>query len=889
MKILPSRLVSLLVVVLSCVTAVHATERRVCQTGGADFTTIQAAVDAAQPGDVIKVAAATYTEAKLVSGTQYNLYLTKTVSILGGYTCADFNTQNPSANVTTIRPFTSAQSVVSIFGVGPMSSTVAPTVSGFTITGGGGGNHGGGISMYGSDATISNDIITGNTGYLLGGGIYVQGGAPRIQYNRIQNNIADGQNNFAYGGGIQMESAKGSVLSNIIANNTLTAAPAPDTNGGGIDIGGGGPVLVANNTIVGNTKNGVHAAANVTLFNNIIMTHPVGVSATGAAIVSSKYNIFFGNTANAQGFVLSATDLTVNPQLTADYHLNAGSPAIDAGTHTNAPNRDIDRQPRAMIGTSGFYKIDIGADEFTGSAQRIVDVDRDEADLTIIGPGGIVGQPDPTANNWMGYSVMGADVTGDGRADLIMSAQDWAEDFNTLNATGRVFGLNHFGVRTLGTIDLYTRPADLSVVSKYEYQHMGEAFASGDLNGDGKRDLIIGSSDSDGTTKSYPTVFVLFGGSSLSGTRTIANATPADFTLRAPAPDYLSYSNHNGLAAGDINGDGIDDLLVGDSLANDGATAATGAVFGIFGTASLSGVFNLSTTAGNLAIYGPAANAKLEKFAQARLNNDAQIDLVARTDTAAYVLFGPRSGAIHLSTTPADVTITGLAAGGIAVMDFNGDGINDLVLGSGSNIYIVPGPFTGGQSFNVTARASLTLTGISANAVAVADVAGDSKPDLLLGAAGDGRAIVIVGGTTTTGSIATEDLAPLIARRTGGSLGFDVAGGDLDGDGKGDLIIGSRFLDTKTHPPGFEKAGKVFVIYGTAPLKITAIAHLANGHVALQALGVPNAAHTMQASPDPGFVSFSASAVSANGTGAIQYDDADAVGLTKRFYRLTLP
>src|SRR4051812_48312654 len=54
------------------------TEWHVCQTGGADFTTIQAAVDAAQPGDVIKVAAATCTESKMVNGTPYNLYITKT-------------------------------------------------------------------------------------------------------------------------------------------------------------------------------------------------------------------------------------------------------------------------------------------------------------------------------------------------------------------------------------------------------------------------------------------------------------------------------------------------------------------------------------------------------------------------------------------------------------------------------------------------------------------------------------------------------------------------------------------------------------------------------------------------------------------------------------------
>ena len=148
--------VILFVLALSSVAALKANEVHVCQSGGADFTTIQAAVDSVQPGDVIKVAAAAYTEAKIVSATQYNLYITKTVIIRGGYTCADFTNQNPSANVTIIRPFTSSQSVISIVGINGQTSQVAPTINGFTITGGGGGNHGGGISMHDSDATISN-------------------------------------------------------------------------------------------------------------------------------------------------------------------------------------------------------------------------------------------------------------------------------------------------------------------------------------------------------------------------------------------------------------------------------------------------------------------------------------------------------------------------------------------------------------------------------------------------------------------------------------------------------------------------------------------------------------------------------------------------------------
>jgi hypothetical protein len=73
-------------------------------------------------------------------------------------------------------------------------------------------------------------------------------------------------------------------------------------------------------------------------------------------------------------------------------------------------------------------------------------------------------------------------------------------------------------------------------------------------------------------------------------------------------------------------------------------------------------------------------------------------------------------------------------------------------------------------------------------------------------------------------------------------------------------------------------------------LKITSITHLANGHAVLQGIGIPSHLHTIEASPDLSPNSFGGiGTANANATGALQYDDAGAVGLTKRFYRLAFP
>ncbi len=106
---------------------------------------------------------------------------------------------------------------------------------------------------------------------------------------------------------------------------------------------------------------------------------------------------------------------------------------------------------------------------------------------------------------------------------------------------------------------------------------------------------------------------------------------------------------------------------------------------------------------------------------------------------------------------------------------------------------------------------------------------------------------------------------------------------------------GDDNLAPSTDQRGYLRSGVsdigAFEFNGVLPvLKITSIVRLANGHISLQGFGVANSLHTIQAAsdPNPGSFSFLGTTMS-DGSGFVLYDDAGAVGLTRRFYRLTLP
>ena len=467
------------------------------------------------------------------------------------------------------------------------------------------------------------------------------------------------------------------------------------------------------------------------------------------------------------------------------------------------------------------------------------------------------------AGDVSGYSVSAAgDVNGDGLADLLVGALGNDAGGSSAGRSYVVFGRANTSAVNLSAVAAGT--GGFAITGEQAYDQSGfSVSAAGDINGDGLADLLVGAPQQQhwngsvwittGSGRSY----VVFGKTDTSAVNLSAVAAgTGGFAITGEATD--DYSGYSVSAAGDVNGDGLADLLVGAPVNGAGRS------YVVFGKANTSAVNLSAVTAGTggFAITGEAADDQSGSSVSAAgdVNGDGLADLLVGAPVngaggsyagRSYVVFGKTdTNAVNLSAVAAGTggfAITGEAAddySGYSVSaagDVNGDGLADLLVGAPVNgagrSYVVFGKTdtnavnlsavaAGTGGFAITGEAAGDWSGLSVSAAG--DVNGDGLSDLLVGApqqqywngsvwitTGSGCSHVVFGKTNTS----AVNLSAVAAGTGGFAItgeaaddysGYSVsAAGDINGDGLADLLVGAPYNDA-----GGSYAGRSYVIFG---------------------------------------------------------------------------
>lgn len=226
-----------------------------CRNSNAPCATPQYAVDVAQSGDEIRLAAGTYTGVQTHAGISQTVYLSKTLTIHGGYTLTNWDIPDPIAHPTTLDAHGRGR-VLYITG------NISPTIEGLRLVNGDatvvndgypGYSDGGGMLSITATTTLRNSAVVGNRG-INGGGVSVLFGTLRISGSTIaENSTRAGQTG---GGGISLFGSTALLENNQILSNTAqyvgfpTPVPAPSMGGGLLIYNS--IVTLRGNTIAGN-------------------------------------------------------------------------------------------------------------------------------------------------------------------------------------------------------------------------------------------------------------------------------------------------------------------------------------------------------------------------------------------------------------------------------------------------------------------------------------------------------------------------------------------------------------------------------------------------------------------------------------------------------------
>ncbi len=296
----------------------------------------------------------------------------------------------------------------------------------------------------------------------------------------------------------------------------------------------------------------------------------------------------------------------------------------------------------------------------------------DDLDLLIAGPSSV-------GDARAGTAMAAADVNGDGYRDLVIGAP-YADTAAT--QAGAVYVLYGALSALTGTDELDSADAVLHGASLTDWA--GYRVAAADLDGDGAAELAVGAPNADDAANNAGIAYLMAGGA-LSGTYDLDTDSVVAFTGGA-ANDKAG----SAVALGDLDGDGLGDLILGAPYSDDGASNG-GAVYAFYGVLSLSGT--VSASSADLSITATSANASTgSTLLVLDLNDDGMEELIVGSPNevgyssgggSVRVFSGGPTGS--LSTTDADSAILGTTSGGqyataiAAGGDSDGDGFIDIL------------------------------------------------------------------------------------------------------------------------------------------------------------------------------------------------------------------
>jgi subtilase family protein/Big-like domain-containing protein/cadherin-like protein/FG-GAP repeat protein len=413
-----------------------------------------------------------------------------------------------------------------------------------------------------------------------------------------------------------------------------------------------------------------------------------------------------------------------------------------------------------------------------------------------------------------GYSVSGAgDVNGDGYSDILIGAYFADPNGAQSGETYVVFGKASGFTAEFNLSDLLSGNGSAGFVINginADDQSGISVSSAGDINGDNYDDILIGANYADPNGEKSGESYVIFG--KASGFSAVFNLSDlltgngsAGFVINGVDPDDESGSSVS--SAGDVNGDGFDDILIGADKADPNNKNLSGETYVIFGKAS-----------------GYTAEFELS-------------DLLTGNGSAGYII----NGIDVLDRSGHSVSMAG---------DINGDGFDDILIGaisgdpggqlSSGESYIIFGKASGYNAiFNLsTLYSSSGTTGFIINGIlggdqsgdsvsSAGDINGDGYDDILIGAKsafrngnnGTGESYVVFG--KQSGYTAEFELTDLITGNGSEGIvlkGIDVndksgnsvsSAGDFNGDGFADFLVGAPWGD----PNNNINSGETYLLF----------------------------------------------------------------------------